>query len=436
MTRKEEQDQQLNDSRPEGQSFCHFLKIKGFTASMLFPGETFTDKQERACNSIVSNCLRGGDNAIKIGFHQSFFCKGSPANKAGYGFRPFNYIRLKLEKQGLIETIAKKSYNTTCHIISTIKGTSKLFKLLSKYDKDKDITFIPDFVFLLKGKVAVLDKERSYILIKNPNTPYLKEIRSFMESYHQQLSLHSITCKIGKRDLKALQEERTSQGKAPLLFPDYQQKYPIVIFSDNVKTGGRLYKSWWTNCNKELRQYLKIDYQRCVEIDFSAMHPQILYQLEGYPPQDNIYLFDKKEKPVVAGRITRRDIAKKLMLSLINIEDKGTIKQLRSQAINAVIKDFKKEEGVSLNYPLVAEILKALEERNQDINSYFYSSAWRKCQTIEADLIRSIIKEALKREIIVLSVHDSIICKLQDQDKLEEIIKSKTALKYKITPLK
>lgn len=413
--------------------FCHFLKLKNFNPEILFPDKRITPKQGTALCSIVANCISSPDLKLKIAFHRSNFGKGSTAAESGYGYKPFNDMRHMMEDAGYIKVYAPRSYNTDHHAVSTIHGTPQLFNAISsgvvvKYD--------PDFFILLKGKVGV-NKVRSYIPIENPNAPLLRKIRAIMKPYHSMIGQHDITCNVPQiivAQVHKAHKDNRKKGDAPQI-PDIRFKYPIIIFSDDIKTGGRLYKSWWTGCKREYRQYLRINGERCVELDFSAMHPNILYRLEGYQPQDNIYLFDKSEPPFL-GNINRRDVAKVLMLTLINSEPSVSIKSSRRDVINAAREDIRDKRNIKIDYANVKEILMELERMHKPIEKYFYTGAWRICITQEADLIRDIIKAAMARKILVLSVHDSVICQAKHQAEVEAIIRAKTAYHFEVKSFK
>lgn len=395
---------QSDDNPIFNNSFCHYLRIKNFDTTILF-NEKITRKQKRAMESIIANCMKMPGEQIPIAFHRKFFNTGTPAAMSGYGFKPFDKMRYSLEKAGYIETHAPRSYNTDDHPISWLKGTQKLYDTVCKKTV---IEYKPDFVYLMKGKINESDNNRQYIPL--PKSPRLRQIRAIMEPYHKLIEQHKITCNVPSHKIQ----------RHPL--PDVRFKYPIVIFSDNLESNGRLYNSFWTGCKREYRKYLRIDGSQCVELDFKSMHPNILYQMEGYPPQRHIYLYSKAD--------ARRNVVKLLLLALINIKFKRTLKETRSHTIQAAIQEFKSKHGIFLEYQDVSRLLSEIETRHTPILKHFYNSAWRYCTAFESNLIKNIIKTATKKNILVLSVHDSVICKAKDIDVISAIITSKTNLPF------
>ncbi len=56
------------------------------------------------------------------------------------------------------------------------------------------------------------------------------------------------------------------------------------IFSrSSFELGGRFYGGPWIDLAREQRPYLLIDGEETVELDFSSMHPRMIYQSEGKP---------------------------------------------------------------------------------------------------------------------------------------------------------
>ena len=408
-------------------SFCHYLRIKNFDTGILLPGVKITRMQKRAMESITANCVRMPGENLHLAFHRKFYNAGSPAAMSGYGFKPFDAMRRLFEDSGFIETHAPRSFNTDIHELSWLKGTQKLYNRLPS---NAAIEYKPDFVYLLKGKVNESDKRRHYLPISNPNSPQLRKIRAIMEPYHRQLEQHNISCNVPESVVQDVwfNHHLLNKSGCPPERPDTNFKYPIVIFSDNLQSNGRLYNSWWTSCKREYRQHLRIDGAQCVELDFSAMHPNILYQMEGAQPEGNLYIYDKDT--VFHGNIRSRDIVKSLFLALINIEPGRTLKETRAHTVRAVMQDIKSKFSTSLKHKDVEAFLAEVEDRHSRIKKHFYNSAWRYCTAYEANLIRGIIRAAMAKNILVLSVHDSVICKVSDLDKVQAILKSKTNLKF------
>jgi hypothetical protein len=62
---------------------------------------------------------------------------------------------------------------------------------------------------------------------------------------------------------------------------DFTRNCLYRIFNEDFTSGGRIYRGWWQNIPRELRQYITIDGEPCSELDYSGQHLLLLYGLEG-----------------------------------------------------------------------------------------------------------------------------------------------------------
>lgn len=94
-------------------------------------------------------------------------------------------------------------------------------------------------------------------------------------------------------------------------FIRFNEKQVYRVFHDTeFNTGGRYYGGWWQTIPKEYRKYLVIDGKATIEIDYSGLHPAILYADEGLILPEDPY-----------SRILgpqHRDLSKILFNALIN----------------------------------------------------------------------------------------------------------------------
>ena len=80
-------------------------------------------------------------------------------------------------------------------------------------------------------------------------------------------------------------------------FLDLSAKYLTRIFNNSsLEQGGRFYRGWWQNIPKEFRPLICINGDFTTEMDYSAIHPSLLYALEG---KEMPY-----EDPYVCGLLT------------------------------------------------------------------------------------------------------------------------------------
>jgi hypothetical protein len=94
-------------------------------------------------------------------------------------------------------------------------------------------------------------------------------------------------------------------------FIRFNEKQVYRVFHDtDFNTGGRYYGGWWQTIPKEYRKHLIIDGKATIEVDYSGLHPAILYAREGLPLPEDPYT------SILGPR--HRDLSKILFNALIN----------------------------------------------------------------------------------------------------------------------
>lgn len=76
---------------------------------------------------------------------------------------------------------------------------------------------------------------------------------------------------------------RGTNGKGYVLHKGYDDSriYLVRRFSESYERGGRLYDGYWQNMPKAIRQRLLLDGEATVELDFSRIHPTIIFADKG-----------------------------------------------------------------------------------------------------------------------------------------------------------
>ncbi len=94
-------------------------------------------------------------------------------------------------------------------------------------------------------------------------------------------------------------------------FIRFNEKQVYRVFHDtDFNTGGRYYGGWWQTIPKEYRKHLTIDGKATIEVDYSGLHPAILYAKEGLSLPEDPY------SRILGPQY--RDLSKKLFNALIN----------------------------------------------------------------------------------------------------------------------
>jgi len=200
-------------------------------------------------------------------------------------------------------------------------------------------------------------------------------------------------------------------------------------YTNDLHHGGRLYThtNWGIQqLEKDWRQYITIDGEPTVELDFSGLSIRMLYAkiyrgFDGDPYTgvlDAIPHLDLDEKEVI------RDFMKKLLQAILNSDEKADAVGSGNFEIHEQCKrkDFKvvnvlREHGIS-----VTQLVDMFEELHDPISQFFYSGIGLDLQYRDSRIALKVIHHFNQRRIPVLAVHDSFIIQSRYADQLRDIM--------------
>jgi len=174
------------------------------------------------------------------------------------------------------------------------------------------------------------------------------------------------------------------------------------IFNEgSFERGGRFYSAQ-QNMSSIERQYLRFNGDPTVEIDFAAMHPVLLYQLNGLSCKDDPYIIEGYE----------RNQVKKAFNTLLNTTHKAKKPTARSMG-NIFMKAFDYDKKQSL------ALTQAIFERHKDIQHFFGKGYGLTLQHIDSVIAYEVMHHfvmVMKQPIFM--VHDSAIVSVRHAESL------------------
>lgn len=226
----------------------------------------------------------------------------------------------------------------------------------------------------------------------------------------------------------ALVEARISLKGIDL--PDQRYKR---VFIENLKTGGRWYNvaGGVQTMDKTYRPFLQIDGEDLQELDFKAMHANLLYQeMNAQLPKEfdpyGIDLWENYVDPnmvhqfMVRHGVTRYDPGRNLvkmavMIGLNAKDEKGAIRALSQKLGQDRNKHNGKDEHKCLYYGIRGEdlkdIYKRILEHNALISDKFFSDVGVHLQYLDSEILESVICDVLAIGEIILPYHDGLLVK-------------------------
>lgn len=192
----------------------------------------------------------------------------------------------------------------------------------------------------------------------------------------------------------------------------------VAIFKKDFTLYGRLhtrgyrhYQGW----SGEERKEITINGDSVVELDYSGLHPHLLYANEGYQ-----FMLDPYS--IVDNRIEARSFLKQILLCMLNSSDELTAERAANYWLyqNHSERRALKRIGITRARP----IMRAFIEAHRKINHYFCcgKETGLKVMNKDAQIALDVIHYFAKRRIPILAVHDSFLVQNQYEKKLNKVM--------------
>jgi hypothetical protein len=191
------------------------------------------------------------------------------------------------------------------------------------------------------------------------------------------------------------------------------------IYKHNYMTGGRYYSAFQGK-SSQFRLNIQIDGEYVAEIDYKALHPMLLYQMEGAEAPDDPY-DTEGEFP--------RTAAKKAFQILINRRKPGPATNSLRYWLNRHRAKGKKDpvDWTGFNIRVTNSWCERLERRLREqlspITHYFNQGVGMQLQHYDSMIVSNVIDYfQVKTQSIVIPIHDSFLVKQTDIKSLLEAI--------------
>jgi hypothetical protein len=181
-----------------------------------------------------------------------------------------------------------------------------------------------------------------------------------------------------------------------------------VYSRSSFSCNGRAYGPLHQNLPKHMRPFIRINDRPTIEPDFSAYHILMLYHYEGIDYQGDLY--------VAPGGKEMREVFKTVGLVGINAVSPKS-------AYGAIRKELE-ERGIPLpqmERPLVS-LVQMFSAAHKPIEKHLFSDAGIWLQNLDSRIMNAILMRLMERDILGLSVHDSVIVQSVHQEALREIM--------------
>jgi len=182
-----------------------------------------------------------------------------------------------------------------------------------------------------------------------------------------------------------------------------------VFNNGSFKEGGRFYGAFHLEMPKELRQYIYINGEPTLELDYSALHIRMLYHLEGVDYREDPYT-------AICQDDAERKIYKLAQLIAINAESED-------KAVMAIRNQLRKNKiDFNLKNESIHRCLRRFKEGHPRVAKYLNTGIGLKLQNLDSKVTEKILKTMTHKQIPCLPVHDSFIVTRKDGILLKEVM--------------
>ncbi|MDB0008485.1 hypothetical protein N9E27_05515, partial [Planktomarina temperata] len=273
----------------------------------------------------------------------------------------------------------------------------------------------------INRKIEYKDEELSSEQLALVNT-----MRDQLRSYnnllkHTFIDIPSYTSSTFTRIIK--QGKYAGRKQVISLGPD--NKFVTRVFNKglaaNWKRGGRFYRGWWQQIDKEDRCKIYINDKPTLEVDFKAFHPNLLSNELGVKLSGDPYDLGKLVLPeVIKTKEQQRDYVKLLVLMGINAENE-------KDAYSALRNNNRKDKiARSLKDVQLAELLKGFIDKYPQFKGVLNTGQALRLMNIDSQIANSVLDHFTKKDIAVLCIHDSFIIQYDKEPELRRILDQAT----------
>lgn len=246
-----------------------------------------------------------------------------------------------------------------------------------------------------------------------PQSDPVRKMSANLKRINRFLSKQAICVLLSNESFERLGGEMTFGHRKTLYDFNYQGKYPRYldltmfqlrrIFSrDSMKLGGRFYGGWWQFIPKNYRVHITINYLPTVEVDYSGLHPYMMYHLEGLePPKGDMYDIGIWKTPEEME--SKRPIIKEFFNAIVN-DEYGEYKMSKEQKIKLGLGN--------------KQLRDKLNQKHHQIAHRFNSGYGLTLQYEDSKIAEIVMLCLLDQNIACLPMHDSFIVQSIKQDKL------------------
>jgi len=179
-----------------------------------------------------------------------------------------------------------------------------------------------------------------------------------------------------------------------------------VYNNSGLGEGGRFYGCFVQGQPSRVRSEIEIDGGRVVELDFSSLHPTLLYDIKGIPAVGGLYDVDGYD----------REIVKQALLRILNNRESTVL-----LSIKKLLREKRPAERIN-----ASDLISDIRKKHEDIDLTDEDSCiGLKLQRIDSDIAMEVMFHFAEKRVPCFCVHDSFIVPVEFKEELKQVMVKK-----------
>ena len=395
-------------------------------------------KRQKLCKLMLdalyqAHCNQLPNTGVALSLSPRYYTNNDSNNTLSYSFRETSLVFNSLKSLGWIK--AEKGYLPLGGkgVPTAMSADGELAKVFKSHFEPWLLVYPIGDPLILKSKNAI---KANRVKLPIPNGAKTRLMRTNLNAINNLLSEQAICLNLTNDQLKAMCQEMADRNyKIDRYDPQEKRKPRTLNFSHvhlrrifargQMNLGGRFYGGWWQNIPKDYRRYISINGCQTVEVDFSTLHPTLLFLENKLDPPEDFYDLGLKTQgnprfePDADLYVIKRKIVKGFANALIN--DERGVHKLDKEAVATLGMDSAELRGLLIKtHPVFDKAIK--------------SDAGVRYQFIDSRIAESVMMKLLKQNIVCLCIHDSFVVIDTFQDELVTAMKEAFAEVVKADP--
>ena len=404
-------------------------------------------KRQKVCKLMLdalyqAHCSQLPNTGVALSLSPRYYTNNDTNNTLSYSYREVRLVFNSLQSLGWIK--AEKGYLPLGGkgVPTAMRADGELANILKSNFEPWLLVYPIGDPLILKSKNAI---KANRVKLPIPNGSKARLMRTNLNAINNLLSEQAICLNLTNDQLKAMCQKMADRNyKIDRYDPQATRKPRTLNFSHvhlrrifargQMNLGGRFYGGWWQNIPKDYRRYITINGCQTVEVDFSTLHPTLLFLENNLDPPADFYDLGLKTQgnPRFEPDPKKYEIKRKIIKGFANalINDERGVHKLDDEAVKTLGMGSAELKDLLIKmHPVFAKAIK--------------SDAGVRYQFIDSRIAEAVMVKLLKQNIVCLCVHDSFVVIDAFQDELvttmkeafTEVVKADATLKPAELPI-